>query len=193
MLTPPSSQRLDSSAGIAIGPILFVLAMLGALATAMSTSMTGFTTAGVTDRVSADIVSQANLIRVKINECNLLHGTYNNGDGWPASDPTNGTKVADLECIGDPAGRKNLWSGVRNVLLPPPTRGFNEWYYMNAGATGGRCIWTTPINPDAGGLDTAATKFSSQELKYNPSGGTQKFVLFITMPSGAVDANCAVP
>ncbi len=192
------NHRLHPSAGIAIGPILFVLALLGVIALAMGNSVGSFSGAGNTDRVTADILSQVSLIRAKINECNLLYGTNNNGDGWPASDPSDGTIVSDLECEADPAGKKNLWTGMRDVLLPPPTKGFNEWYYMNAGAAGGRCIWTSPIasgnsGNNASGLKIASNKFSSQELSYDPASSSQKFVIFITRPTGTVDTHCEVP
>ncbi len=187
-------QRFSSTAGIAIGPILFMLAILGVLAMTMSSSVSSFGTAGVADRVTADVVSQANLIRSKINECNLMYGTNSNGDGWPASDPTDGTLVSALECEADPAGQKSLWSGLRAALLPPPTKGFNAWYYMNAGAEGGRCIWTAPTSSSSGvvaGLTQAATKFSSQEVDYDSSSEDQKFVIFLTPPTGTANAHCA--
>lgn len=189
-------RRLPPSAGIAIGPILFVIAVLGLLAMIMSSNIGGFSVASVTDRITADITSQVNLIRSKINECNLLYGTNNNGDGWPASLAA-GTKVADLECEGDQSSNKNIWEGLRAALLPPPTPGFNEWYYVNAGDEGGRCIWTTPKGSKNIGISTglarAATKFSSSEVSYQESSDSQKFVVFITRPSGTTDSHCTVP
>ncbi len=204
--------RFHASAGIAIGPILFVIALLGILASVIAAGTGDFGVAGVSDRVYNDIYSQANLIRTKISECNLKWGTSNgNGDGWPATTNTStGAPVCSLECSGDPstatsgtdcAGnsvtRQNLWSGIRAALLPPPTSGFNQWYYVNDAANGGgRCIWTRPnvSNPSSGvvaGLTKAATKFSSQEVVYNPSGTTQNFVIWISPPTGSANSNCS--
>jgi len=201
-------SRLPSNAGIAIGPILFVIALLGVLAMVASAGMGSFGTAPVADRVTADIGSQANLIRAKINECYmqfLATGTNNSAapcanDAYPCSDQTTGTAVKDLTCPGDPlvaSAQQNIWTGPRNALLPPPTTGFSEWMYMNAGDSGGRCFWTAPDsgNGNSGvvaGLTKVSTKFSSQELSYLPGSSSQKFVIFITVPTGTVDSHCAV-
>lgn len=203
------SQRLPADGGIVIGPILFILAILALLAGVLAAGSGGFNTASVADRVAADIQSQANLIRTKIAECNLIRGSGGT-NYYPVSDVSNGTLVSALDCAGDPTGQKNLWTGARNTMLPPPTQGFNDWKYINtdstgtAAATGGRCIWTTPVgsNPqgDRGiveGLSKAASKFtnssgfsSSSEVIYDPSSTSQKFVLWITLPSGAADSHC---
>ncbi|MFY9289064.1 MAG: hypothetical protein WAO98_11255 [Alphaproteobacteria bacterium] len=205
------TPRFRHSQGIAIGPILFVIALLALLATVMSSGFGDFGVASVADRISADIPSQANLIRAKINECSIKYGTNNNGDSYPASDTTNGTLVSALECEGDPVGQKNIWSGQRATVLPQPTTGFNQWYYLNSNgagmggnADGGRCIWITPSgsNPAGSsalvtGLTKAASKFShntgfssSAEVVYDPSSSSQKFVMWITLPTGTPDSNC---
>jgi len=201
-------QRLPSDSGIAIGPILFVIALLGILAAVIAAGTGDFSTASITDRVYNDIYSQANLIRTKINECNLKYGTNNNGDGWPASDQTNGTPVCALQCAGDPGTaesgtdcqgnpmtEQNLWNGMRPALLPPPTNGFNQWYYMNDSAGGGRCIWIHPSSTASSGiiagLVKAATRFSSQEVTYNSGGTSQNFVIWITVPTGTASTLCS--
>src|ERR1700753_1210315 len=103
LLQKSSATRLPADAGIAIAPILFVIALLALLATVIAAGTGDFSTATATDRTYNDIYTQTNLIRTKINECNLKYGTNNNGDGWPASDATNGTPVCALACIGDPS------------------------------------------------------------------------------------------
>jgi len=188
-------SRLSSDSGIAIGPILFIIALLGILAALMASGGGEFTSASTIDRVTTDIVSQANLIRSKINECNLMYGTDNNGDGWPAAD--NATLVTDLTCAGDPAGKQNLWTGLRPSMLAPPTAGFDAWYYINKGSVGGRCIWTAPSGGKTssgiiGGLTRAKDKYSSQEVSYSSTGTNQRFVVFITRPDDInnLDDNC---
>ncbi len=203
--------RVHPSAGIAIGPILFIIALLGILAfVASSTNTGGLNVAGIADRVAADVGSQANLIRSKIGECELQYHT--NGvdnsaapclhDPYPCSDPASGTLVTDLTCPGDPLNgaseQPNIWTGPRNALLPPPTKGFNPWHYMNAGDAGGRCIWISPTGGSSStgivaGLTQAASKFSSQEVGYDSGSGSQKFVIFITVPTGTADLHCTVP
>lgn len=202
---------LPANAGIAIGPILFVLALLGVLASVFS-SDTGGTlgSAGTTDRVTTEIVSQANLIRIKIHECQmqfLVNGTDNSsapcaGDPYPCSDQTNGTAVEDLTCPADPldgsSNERSLWTGLRVASMPPPTSGFNGWTYFNAGLSGGRCYYTSPTSGNGSaaivdGLRRAATKFSSQELTYDLGSASQKFIIFVTRPNGTVDSHCEVP
>jgi type II secretory pathway pseudopilin PulG len=202
--------RLGKDAGIAIGPILFVLAILGILASVFAAGGSGsLGAAGTTDRVEAEIVNQANLIRSKIQECELqyeVNGTnYASapcaGDPYPCSDQTTGTLASALTCPNDPldgSNERSLWSGLRPASFPPASRGFNEWYYMNAGASGGRCIWTAPTNGDGStatvdGLRRATRKFTSQEVSYDSASEGQKFVVFITRPTGTVDAACALP
>lgn len=187
---------LSKESGIAIGPILFVIALLGVLAMAMSSGSGSMNIAATADRVTADIVSQSNLIRTKIFECNLRYGTDNNGDGFPASDTTNGTLVSALVCEGDTnAGLPdNLWTGARPLQLPRPTAGFPAWMYVNAGTSGGRCVWTQPTSSGTGissGLANAARKFSSQEVLYSTT--TQKFVVILTPATGTPNSNCLAP
>lgn len=199
--------------GIAIGPILFVIAMIGVLGATMMSGIGRFGTASIADRISITIITQANLIRAKINECNITHGTNANYDGYPSSDTTNGTLVSALDCEGDNAGLRNLWSGARVTSLPPPPSGFSQWRYLNSNgtgfggtATGGRCIWIEPTvtSPSSNvgivtGLTKAASKFTtatandgSSEVNYDPASGSQRFVVWITPPAaGSEDAKCA--
>jgi hypothetical protein len=203
--------RFPSDSGIAIGPILFVIALLALIGTVLAAGTGGFGTATVADRVYNDMYSQANLIRTKINECNIKYLTSGtNGDGYPSSAGT-GTQVCALTCEGDVnnsesgtdcAGNsltsQNLWFGIRPTVLPPPTAGMNQWYYINAGASGGRCIWTQPSSAISAGINEglthAATKFSSQEVIYNPgSNTTPRFVIWVTYPTGTASTYCASP
>jgi hypothetical protein len=205
---------MHPEAGIAIGPILFMLALLAIIAAVVAAGSGGFSVASVADRVSADTVSQANLILSKINECNLKYGTNNNYDGYPKSDEQDGTLVSQLECVGDTGTglSPNLWTGARPATLPPPTTGFTPWTYINTNSTGqggvadgGRCMWIEPTgkNPlgDEGvvaGLTKAANKFTNSpvfsntaQVTYNPESASQKFVVWITMPaSDTPDPHC---
>jgi len=201
-------SKFSATAGIAIGPILFVIALLGVLAVVASAGMTSFGVAQSADRIKSDITTQANLIRSKINECYMQYITngVNNseapcaGDPYPCSDQDNGTMVSALTCPGDPlvgGSQQNIWTGARNAQLPVPTAGFNPWYYMNAGADGGRCIWTSPTGGKTGavkeGLAAAAAKFTSDEVKYDPDSNSQKFVVVITPAGTAYHSKCTVP
>ena len=192
-------KTLSPEAGIALGPILFVLAILGILAAVLSAGSSSFSTAGTADRVTADTTTQANLIRAKINECNLMYGTNNNFDGYPSSGGES-IPVANITCSGDPEGQQNIWTGNRMTSLPPPTSGFTSWHYLNTNkvglgtpADGGRCIWIKPLgaaNPGiVGGLTRAAKKFTTTpandgaaEVNYNPESAGQRFVVWISAP-----------
>lgn len=108
---------------------------------------------------------------------------------------------------------QSLWTGERPALLPPPTSGFGSWYYINTNntglggtAVGGRCIYTEPnINNPSGsagivnGLSKAASKFQSgtsctptcpAEVVYDPASASQKFVVWISLPTGMPDSHC---
>lgn len=214
--------------GIVIGPILFVLAILGIIALALSSGFSGFSTTGQADRINAEVTGQINLIRSKIHECYMQSLTANEGsttlalntaltpgcedDPYPCSDKTNGTLVSALTCPGDPAvsgALQSLWSGARVAVLPQPTKGFTQWFYMNDGNEGGRCIWaspgdstatswTAPSNADqkpgiVAGLKLVMAHFTSAEAAYNANSSTQKIVVYITRPTGTPNSHCAAP
>ncbi len=217
---------LSPQAGIAIGPILFVLALLAIIGVVMSSGMGGFSQAGVIDRISADVSTQANLIRAKINECTTEYGTgcgtgvvtsgsCSNFDGYPSSVSSGSAVAIDIKtvaCQGDQTGQQNIWTGARPTTLPPPTTGFNDWEYINTNtvglggsASGGRCIFITPTDPSAAqnaalvaGLTKAANKFThntsndgASEVNYDPASTSQKFILWISVPTaGSEDTNC---
>ena len=200
------TPRFSSSAGIAIGPILFIIAILAVLAAVMAAGNGDYQVASGADRITADIGSQANLIRNTINECNLQYMlSVSSGSVTPTTDPypastSSGTAVSALVC--DPTGGSSLWGAI---LLPPPTGGFNQWMYVDASSSnGGRCIWALPSganplnNPQVvGGLTRAASKFNSttvysatSEVIYNPTSTSQKFVVWITPPTGTASSYC---
>jgi hypothetical protein len=209
-------QRFSSSAGIAIGPILFVIALLAVLAMVMASGNGDYQVANSADRITADIVTQANMIRNTISQCNLQYmleastTTISNASFVPTTDPYPVTPasglVADLVC--SPTTGLSLWN---DKTLPPPTSGFGPWNYIDAGNSNGRCIWTSPTssNPASNGgitsgLVRAAAKFntsttytSAAEALYDPSGvnnPNQKFIVWITLPtSGTPDSHCVFP
>jgi len=208
-------EKLHPSSGIAIGPILFVLAILALLAAVMASGGGDFQVAGAADNTTNNIVAQASLIRSTINQCNMQYlisvssGTINpvaSGDYYPT--PTGA--VSALLC--SPIGSTNtIWNDLTlgNKLLPPPSSGFNAWQYVDAwsatpASDGGRCIYTTPSgaspkNNEATvvGLTRAAAKFnssttysSSTEVIYDPASTSQKFIVWITLPQGTPNSNC---
>ena len=207
----PAAPVFSPEAGIALGPILFILAILGIIGLVLSAGGGGFTTAGVTDRIVADVSTQANLIRSKINECNMMYGSNSNYDGYPSSGGVS-IAVSTIACSGDPSSPvnlQNLWSGNRTANLPPPTAGFGNWNYINTNttglggsATGGRCIWIKPNSGNgaiAAGLSKAATKFTNTtandgaaEVNYNPASTGLRFVVWISAPptAGAETNDC---
>jgi hypothetical protein len=198
------SERIVPDAGIAIGVVLFVVALLGVIAMAMTAGSNTVGSTIISDRVRSDLKSQANLIRSKILECNQY--SFERGelaDKYPASTGS-GTLVEALDCLAFvaegtalPNNLTSLWSGAHAATLPPPTAGFDKWVYVNAGASGGRCIRIQPLPANTGdvgiktGLAQAFSAFSSQEIVYDPNSASQRFILWITAPSGTVSANCS--
>lgn len=213
-------KEIDPEAGLAIAAILFVVALLGILTAVLVAGSSDFSTAGSADRISANIAAQAALIRNTINQCNIQYNadlslcqSANAGQSTPpctmtpASDPypqsgVNGTAVGSLLC--DPLGTQSLWTQTRFPQVPA---GFAEWFYMDAESSGGgRCAWVqpTPIGPDysgrndiVSGLTKASLKFSTgttygpaTETIYDPASASQKFVIWITMPTGTPDSHC---
>lgn len=205
-------KRFSPSAGIAIGPILFVLALLGVVATIMASSGNNFQSVGIIDRINSDIVSQANLIRNTIGTCNLQYQMARSMSGSAAALPDDeypfgsalGTATAVKDLVCNPTGGASLWGTNSGILFPPPTRNFTEWMYVNGGASGGRCIWAAPstANPKGdnavvAGLTRAAAKFNSaatadmtHEVLYDPASNSQKFIVWITPPTGVINSNC---
>lgn len=184
-------QRHHPEAGIAIGPILFVIALLGVLAAVMASGSGGMGTAIKADSITPVLHTQANLIRNKMFECNTIRSV------WPTSD-TNGTTIADVECSGDPSGQRNLWTGARPTPLAPPPKDFDDWiYYDKSGSGGGRCIMIKPSSTSLAanasfkqGIAKAYEKFTSQEAAYSSGGTNQKLIIWITRPTGSPDALC---
>lgn len=214
-------KRFSDESGIAIGAILFALALLAVVSVAMGVGGNSIGPTITIDRVTADIKSQGLLILNKIHECfsngidnkkldcsnnvyDSIAGTWSR-PGCNPIDPSayypvsvgSGTAVEGLDCPSYGAGIQNLWNGQSVTLLPPPTSGFDNWYYVNAGDSGGRCIRIQPLAAnvnDAGarnGLIEAAASFSASELTFDPNSTSQRFILWITKPSGTVSADCS--
>ena len=167
-------------AGIAIGPILFIIAILGILVAALSAGSGSFGSAATADRIKADVRGQANLIRAKVQEC-YMATMGNPSFDYPDGPTPAGTPVKSLLCPGDPAGLQNFWSGKRPTSLPPNPRGFNDWVYYNYAA--GRCIKLVPSAPPGSDVQNAlkatAALFSPSEIYLN-TGGDYSFSVWLT-------------
>ncbi|MBI3418869.1 MAG: hypothetical protein HY053_01875 [Proteobacteria bacterium] len=219
-----NNSRLSSQSGIAIGLILFVLAIIAAISVAFSVSGNFMGTTITPDRVAQELKSQAALIRTKITECyrngvdnknvecsgniEVTPGVYSRsgcGTGKYPTDTTvfyptssgSGTAIESVNCPSYGSGSQNLWSGQGSVFMPPPPQGFDHWYYVNAGDSGGRCIRIQPSSGNAtdsgikSGIDIAASGYTSQEKVYDSAGSSQRFIIWITLPTGTVSADCS--
>jgi hypothetical protein len=199
--------RIHGQSGIAIGIILFFLAMIAVVTIAISAggNMTGSTI--TPDRIMMDLKSQTNLIRNKILECTQnaaqrldINFTNPAGAGYVSPFPVStgsGTAIENVECPSYGATVSNLWTGQAPLMLPPPPRGLEKWYYVNAGDMGGRCV---RIQPEAGsaadagiksGIANTAGAFTSQEITYDPESSSQRFILWITRPTGTTSVDCS--
>lgn len=152
--------------GIAIGPILFIIAIMAVLVTALSSGMGDFGNNATVDRIKSDVRGQANLIRAKVQECYMTTMGSTNF-GFPDGPAPGGTLVKDMACPGDPTGAQNLWSGARPTSLPPTPTGFNDWVYLNYER--GRCLLLKPKEDKPStamqeGLTATAKFFGAKEV-----------------------------
>ncbi|QQR68648.1 MAG: hypothetical protein IPI58_07315 [Alphaproteobacteria bacterium] len=179
--------------GIAIGPILFILALMGVVAAAMGASTSTSSANVSSDRIANIVYSQAELIRAKIHECYSFN-MGNAANNYPTSAGA-GTAVRSLTCPGDQGGAQNLWTGIRAASLGPVPPGFDEWLYVNAGSSGGRCIRIQPTSTASqsmkDGLARVVARYAATDIQYTAGGATQRIVIWITPPTGSADANCA--
>lgn len=213
-------KRFSSEAGIAIGVILFALAIIAVISVAMSAGSNFAGTTIATDRVAAEVKSQALLLTTKIREC-YNHGlsakqaecdnnTLLSDGSWSRSGcnpidktsyyPTStgtGTAITSVTCPSFDASSNNLWTGQAPLLLPATPAGMDTWYYVNAGDSGGRCIRIAPSTANLTnaaikqGLIEASSAFSSQELTFDSAGASLRFIIWLTRPTGTASADCS--
>ncbi len=185
-------RGLAEDAGLVVGPIIWILGIVAALALLVGQGSADFGAAITSDRISETLTAQASLIRSKIFECWLVTQGRPSA-GWPTT-PASGL-ASDLLCPGDPAGSQSLWTGARPAMFPAAVTGFSSWQYAYspsgsiagcgpAGNSGGICIWTQPLiqsnasNPAfVSGVAAASGKFSPAEGNVDPS--TLRFTLWI--------------
>lgn len=176
--------QMGITAGIAIGPILFIIALLGVIVAALSAGTGSWGTAATSDRIKADLRGQANLIRAKVQEC-YMATIGNAGFDYPAGPTPNGTAVTAMTCPGDPAGQQNLWSGKRPASPPATPKGFQPWVYYNyvSGSNPVRCIILTPSSAPGtdvrNALAATAALFGTSEIYLN-TGGDYSFSVWLT-------------
>jgi hypothetical protein len=162
-------MKHPTNSGIAIGPILFVVAILGVLGVMLSSGTGSMSSNTTVDRIKTELRGQANLIRAKMQECYMIT-MGNSGFGHPAG---SNTDVSAVSCPGDPSGQQNLWRGARPASLPPTIPGFGEWKYYNYAT--GRCISiatssSSPSQAVKDGLNTLAALFNTNEKHLNTTG-----------------------
>jgi hypothetical protein len=188
-------KRFASHAGIAIGPILMVIALIAVIVGAMSMGSGDIGGAMNADRVTADLRGQIDMIRTKVGECVFLTRRETNPQFAYPADSTLSTPalVKDLECPRDPAGQRNLWGGARPANLPAPPIGFDDWVYVNHGDPasinpGGTCIYIQPTTAQASnsrireGIQKALMRFATSEYEYDPNSVNQRIVVWIRRP-----------
>lgn len=213
-------KRVSSESGIAIGVLLFALAIIAVLSVVMSagSNMMGATPITI-DRISADVKSQGQLVLSKIRQCvsegidnkkldcsnNTLVLGVPTRSGCSPIDTTvfypastgSGTVIESITCPAYGTGMQNVWTGQQPSMLPPPSSGLEHWVYVNAGDAGGRCIRIQPLAATVddtsirNGLAQAAAAFSAAELSFSAGSSSQRFILWVTRPTGVVSADCS--
>lgn len=166
-------MRNAPHSGIAIGPILMIVALIAVIVGAFSMGSSDIGGAMRADQATAELRAQADQIRAKIQECVFITRQYatvalqadpvtgimpadtrsdlQKGYGWPGEGGLLGTaiNVRDLDCPRDPTGRQNLWTGMRPSTFPAAPSGFDNWVFVNHGDPravnpGGTCIRIQP-------------------------------------------------
>lgn len=197
-----SSGTLPPHAGIALAPILMIIALLAVItgAFAMGSNMFGANAIN-TDRIILEVRGQSDMIRAKIEECVMVtRRAAQSGEPqflFPGDD-TRGTPidVVNLDCPRDPTGQQNLWAGARPATLPAPPRGFNPWVYVNHGdpddpaveGEGGICITIkpnanlagSPVTRDA--IKKALSRYSRGEVEYRADDPAQRIIFWLRHP-----------
>ena len=186
---------MNQRSGIAIAPILMVIALLGVIVAAFSMGGNSLGGAAITeDRTVAELRGQIDLIRTKIDECVMLTRQAAQPQFlYPGFDRLDtAILVKDLTCPRDPAGRQNLWNGARPAAYPPVTKSFMPWIYVNHGDTdtvspGGICIKTQPVDAARANdqiiqasLRLIIRNFSTAEYTFDAA--TQSLIIWIKRP-----------
>ncbi|MCL2473688.1 MAG: hypothetical protein FWF23_02115 [Alphaproteobacteria bacterium] len=99
-------HKIKSNSGIAIGPILFVIFILAAIASAIAASSGSFSSVAGADKISNELAFQANLIRNMIANCKMRWELGKRGGavrvGQLCPNPLGGGYPVFLDKIDDP-------------------------------------------------------------------------------------------
>jgi hypothetical protein len=115
------------------------------------------------------LLEQVSLIRGRIISCAV---TYPSGDPatnvrYPSTPPSG--LVSDLNCPGNPATNKNIWTGAGGTTLPAPPRRFSNWTYSYTPASGIRInVIATQGTSDGnaiGVMDMVATRIGDSAVR----------------------------
>lgn len=184
---------LKPQPGIALAPILMAIALLSVIVGLMSAGANSFGGNVINnDRMVAELRSQIDMIRTKVEECVTVTRTSTGQQFMYPGDDMIDTEidVVNLTCPRDPTGKQNLWQGARPTSLQPAPRGFTNWTYVNHGDAlaynpGGTCIKIQPTaamrdDPNVrDALDKVTKRFAPHEFSYNPSDPLQKLIIWI--------------
>lgn len=189
-------RLLKPQRGIAIAPILMIIALLAVIVGAFSRGADMLGGAAInSDRIVYDLRGQIDMIRAKVEECVMV--TRQQGMPqflFPGFDQLDmPIRVMDLECPRDSTGQRNLWQGARPAALPSEPRGFQPWLYINHGdpeevSPGGICIMIKPT-PESAAQDMyrdairkALRRYSNTEVKYDYNDPEQRIIIWLRRP-----------
>ena len=186
-------RALPAQAGIAIAPILFVIAIIGVIIAALSAGGNSLGGSAIReDKIIADIRGQIDLIRSKVDECVMLTRQSSAPQFlYPAYDNlNNAVAVSALTC---PREAASLWTGKHPASLPPVPNGFAPWQYMNHGnpddgiSPGGICISIVPLDATRASdpmlqaaMKSILKRFDASEYTFDST--TQRLILWIKRP-----------
>lgn len=189
--------KLNAQPGIALAPLLMVIALIAVLVGALGAGANMFGANALnSDRITFELRGQIDQIRAKLDECIMLTRQQAVPQFlYPGFDQLDtALNVADLNCPRDAAGMQNLWQGARPSGLPAHPQNFTDWTYINHGdpdfvSPGGICISIRPVDATTAGNDAVKAaiqavlkRYSPDEYTYDPNSANQRLIIWIRRP-----------
>lgn len=147
--------------GILLSMVLATLVLLSVLMALASRSLSSLDNGRTRADVREQVISQAEIIRLKLSDCAISYPGGNNGTAFRVAYPAKPASglVKDLVC---PGSGVSLWSGKDGVFAPVTIVGFGDWTYANDGAS--MRIGLTQSSASLAryaGMSSAAAKYGS--------------------------------
>jgi hypothetical protein len=125
--------------GFINGQMMLAVALVAAMGGMIARTAMEQANVSLVQRVSAELINQATMIRQSVNACTLKYPIPNSP--YPAAPASN--QARDTICPNHPdAGlvapanaQAKVFNGSNGAFLPPPPPGWGEWQYVVSGST----------------------------------------------------------